>query len=102
MRAARWLVLVVVLVAGASGEAWGQSPQFSLREFASGQIKKGVRSIGFGGDGATWGNYGLVHREFGTAIVDGGATFYPNGNTFGFTAVGVTSPRLSHGLAIYA
>jgi hypothetical protein len=102
MRTLQWMVLVWLVALGAAGSARAQSPQLSLREFASGQIKKGVRSIGFGGDGATWGNYGLVHRDFGTAIVDGGATFYPNGNVFGFTAVGVTSPALSHGLAIYA
>lgn len=43
-----------------ASRSYGQSPEFSLREFASGQIKKGVRSIGMGGDGATWGNYSLV------------------------------------------
>ena len=26
------------------------SPELAMRDFASGQIKKGVRSIGFGGD----------------------------------------------------
>jgi len=73
-----------------------------LREFASGQIKKGVRSVGFGGDGATWGNYGLVYRDAGRALVDGGLTHFTNGNDFSFTAVGATSPPLWHGLAIYA
>ena len=72
-----------------------------MREFASGQIKKGVRSIGFGGDGATWGNYGLVYREAGTALADVGITGYTNGNQFTFTAVGATTPPLWHGLAIY-
>ena len=47
-----------------------------MRDFSSGQIKKGVRSIGFGGDGATWGNYGLVWRDAGTALVDYGDTSY--------------------------
>lgn len=82
--------------------ARAQSPELSLREFASGQIKKGVRAIGFGGDGATWGNYSLVYRDAGTVIVDGGLTAYENGNIFGFTAVGATTPPLWHGLAIYA
>ena len=72
-----------------------------MREFASGQIKKGVRAIGFGGDGATWGNYGLVYRDAGDALVDFGITGYTNGNTFTFTAVGATTPQLWHGLAIY-
>ena len=72
-----------------------------MREFASGQIKKGVRSIGFGGDGATWGNYGLVYRDADTALLDFGITDYTNGNTFTFTAVGATTPPLWHGLAVY-
>jgi hypothetical protein len=83
-------------------ECRGQSPELSLREFASGQIKKGVRSIGMGGNGATWGNYALVWRDSSTALIDGGASLYSNNNTFGFTAVGVNTPNLWHGLAIYA
>jgi hypothetical protein len=82
--------------------ASAQSPELSLREFASGQIKKGVRSVGFGGDGATWGNYGLVYRDAGGVLVDGGLTHFTNGNDFSFTAVGATSPLLWHGLAVYA
>src|SRR5579863_6115462 len=82
--------------------SFGQSPELSLREFASGQIKKGVRSIGMGGDGATWGNYALVYRDSSTALLDIGATHYPNGNNFSFTAVGVTLPPLKNGLTIYA
>ena len=78
-----------------------QSPEISLREFASGQIKKGVRSIGMGGDGATGGNYSMLYRDTGTVIVDGGTSFYPNGNNFSFTAVGATSPNLWRGLSIY-
>jgi hypothetical protein len=93
-------VFAIALLAGSRAAA--QSPELSLREFASGQIKKGVRSIGFGGDGATWGNYSLVYRDAGTALVDGGVTAYDNGNHFLFTAVGVTTPKLWHGLAIYA
>jgi len=46
-----------------------------LRAYAFGQIKKGVRSIEMGGDGADTGN-----------------THYINGNNFGLNAVGVTTP----------
>ena len=73
-----------------------------MREFSSGQIKKGVRSIGFGGDGATWGNYGLVWKDAETALVDFGDTHYTNGNDFHFWAVGLTTPYVWHKLAIYA
>lgn len=72
-----------------------------MREFSSGQIKKGVRSIGFGGDGATWGNYALVWRDADTALVDYGDTHYTNGNDFHFAAVGLTSPSLWHHLTFY-
>jgi len=82
--------------------ATAQSPEISLREFASGQIKKGVRSIGMGGNGATWGNYSLVWRDSGTALIDAGATSYTNHNSFSFTAAGITTPALWHGLTIYA
>ncbi|HWD90065.1 MAG TPA: hypothetical protein VG367_18185 [Mucilaginibacter sp.] len=81
--------------------AFAQSPEISLREFASGQIKKGVRSIGMGGDGATWGNYALVWRDSSTALVDVGNTHYTNGNNFSFNAVGVTTPALWHGMTVY-
>jgi hypothetical protein len=81
---------------------FAQSPELSLREFASGQIKKGVRSIGLGGDGATTGNYALVYRDTGGALIDGGITHYTNGNDFPFTAVGATTPGLWHGLSVYA
>ena len=77
------------------------SPELSMRDFSSGQIKKGVRSIGFGGDGATWGNYGLVWKDTGSALADYGDTSYSNGNDFHFTALGATSPSLWHDLAIY-
>jgi hypothetical protein len=82
--------------------SFGQSPELSLREFASGQIKKGVRSIGMGGDGATWGNYSLVYRDSSTALMDAGTTVYTNSNRFGFTAVGVTLPSFKNGLTLYA
>lgn len=81
---------------------FAQAPELSLREFASGQIKKGMRAIGFGGDGATVGNYALVYRDAGGALVDGGLTHYTNGNDFTFTAVGATTPALWRGLVIYA
>jgi len=95
--AAAVLVGLVALPAAARA----QSPELAMREFASGQIKKGVRSIGFGGDGATWGNYGLVYRDAGGALADAGITAYTNGNDFTFTAVGATTPQLWHGLAVY-
>ena len=73
-----------------------------MREFSSAQIKKGVRSLGFGGDGATWGNYALVWKDADTALVDFGDTHYTNGNNFDFVAVGMNTPSLWHQLAIYA
>ena len=82
--------------------SYGQNPEFSLREFASGQIKKGVRSIGMGGDGATWGNYSLVWKDSSTALLDAGSTQYTNNNKFSFTAAGVTLPSFKNGLTIYA
>ena len=81
--------------------AYAQSPELSLREFASSQIKKGVRSIGLGGNGATWGNNALIYRDAGGALVDAGVTRYTNGNTFSFTALAFTSPHLWHDAAIY-
>ncbi len=95
----------LLFVAGAtwliSPAAKADSPELSMREFASGQIKKGVRSIGFGGDGATWGNYALVWKDAGTVLADGGDTGFSNGNNFHFWAAGATTPLLWHDLAIY-
>jgi hypothetical protein len=98
-----WVAVVLVLAAMAyfPDRAIAQSPELSMREFSSGQIKKGVRSIGFGGDGATWGNYGLVWKDAATALVDYGDTHYGNGNDFQFEAVGMTTPYLWHRLAVY-
>jgi len=96
-----WLAFVVT-AAGLPDVARAQSPELSIREFSSGQIKKGVRSIGFGGDGATWGNYALVWRDAGTALFIYGDVHYTNGNDFHFVAVGATTPALWHHLAIYA
>jgi hypothetical protein len=96
---------IAVLAVGACifpGWARAQSPELSIREFSSGQIKKGVRSIGFGGDGATWGNYALVWRDADTALFDYGDVHYTNGNDFHFVAIGATTPALWHHLAIYA
>jgi hypothetical protein len=84
-----------------AGVARADSPELAMRDFASGQIKKGVRSIGFGGDGATWGNYGLVWRDAGTVLADYGETSYTNGNDFHFVALGATSPPLWNDLAVY-
>ena len=95
-------LLLVSYILFLSFNGFSQSPEFSLREFASGQIKKGVRSIGMGGDGATWGNYSLVWRDSSTALLDIGSTRYTNNNQFGFTAVGVTLPPLKHGITFYA
>lgn len=92
---------VLVSLVAVPAVARAQSPELAMREFASGQIKKGVRSIGFGGDGATWGNYGLVYRDAATALADAGISGYTNGNDFTFTAVGATTPQLWHGLAFY-
>jgi len=99
--ARRLAALALFALVAVARAASAQSPELSLREFASGQIKKGVRSIGFGGDGATWGNYALVYRDAGGALVDGGLTAYSNGNSFTFTAVGATTPALWRGLAVY-
>ena len=85
-----------------SYESAAQSPEILLREFASGQIKKGVRSIGMGGNGATWGNYSLTWRDSSTALLNAGLTAYTNRNNFSFTAVGVNLPRLKNGWVIYA
>lgn len=97
----RLTLAIGMIGAAAALPVQAQSPELALREFSSGQIKKGVRSIGFGGDGASWGNYGLVWRDADTALVDGGDTHYTNGNDFHFGAVGFTSPALWHDLAIY-
>ena len=97
----RSVIAALLISAAASSSLASQSPDISMRDFSSGQIKKGVRSIGFGGDGATWGNYALVWKDTSTALVDYGDTQYGNGNAFHFAAVGLTSPPLWHGLAIY-
>ena len=100
----RIVVSIAVLcgtLCGVNQVAHAQSPELTMRDFSSAQIKKGVRSIGFGGDGATWGNYGLVWKDADTALLDYGNTRFDNGNTFQFSAAGLTSPDLWHGLAVY-
>jgi hypothetical protein len=95
------LTAMVVIAACFPHATRAQSPELSMRDFSSGQIKKGVRTIGLGGDGATWGNYGLVWEDAGTGLVDYGDTSYTNGNDFHFSAIGLTSPSLWRKLAIY-
>jgi hypothetical protein len=77
-------------------------PETALREFAGGQVKKGVRTIGMGGDGATTGNYALVYKDAGGAIFDYGTVhFLDTGNTFTFDAVGFTTPTFWDDAAFY-
>jgi hypothetical protein len=91
---------MLALLAGARVAHAG--PETSLREFASSQIKKGVRSIGMGGDGATFGNYSLIYRDAGTAVLDYGLVhFSDTGNQVTFTAVGFTSPHFWDDAALY-
>jgi hypothetical protein len=92
---------LLALGLGFAAVSHAQSPELVMRDYSSGQIKKGVRSIGMGGDGATWGNYGLVWKDAGSALVDYGDTRFTNGNEFRFAAAGATSPALWQGLAIY-
>src|SRR5689334_12546313 len=97
-------LLPVILISNliSVSSLFGQSPEILLREFASGQIKKGVRSIGMGGNGATWGNYSLTWRDSSTALLNVGVTSYSNQNNFSFTAVGVNSPGLWRKWVVYA
>ena len=94
----RALAFAVLLVAPAAVAG----PETALRELAGGQVKKGVRTIGMGGDGATTGNYALVYRDAGGAIFDEGiAHFLDTGNTFWFSAVGFTTPTFWDDAAFY-
>ncbi len=77
-------------------------PETALREFAGGQVKKGVRTIGMGGDGATTGNYALVYRDAGGALFDEGLVrFSDTGNFFTFSAAGFTTPHFWDDAAFY-
>ncbi|HMI66802.1 MAG TPA: hypothetical protein VK517_12225 [Cyclobacteriaceae bacterium] len=84
-----------------SARSLSQSPEISLREFASSQIKKGVRSLGMGGNGATWGNYALTWRDSGTALINVGVTSYSTKNNFSFTVLGVNGPALKSHWVFY-
>jgi hypothetical protein len=77
-------------------------PETALREFAGGQVKKGVRTIGMGGDGATTGNYALVYQDAGGALFDQGLVrFRDTGNFFSFSGVGFTTPTFWDDAAFY-
>jgi len=101
--ATKWLAMAALAIASGSAAPplRADSPELAMRDFASGQIKKGVRSLGFGGDGATWGNYALVWKDADTALADYGDTSYSDGNDFHFAALGATSPSLWRDLVIY-
>lgn len=101
MKTSRVLVVAsfVLVAAPRSADA---GPETALREFAGGQIKKGVRTIGMGGDGATTGNYALVYHDAGGAIFDQGfVRFHDTGNLFTFSAVGLTTPHFWDDAAFY-
>ena len=100
-RVAMLAAVSAAAIGSVAAPAHADSPELSMRDFSSGQIKKGVRAIGFGGDGATWGNYGLVWKDADGALIDYGDTSYSNGNDFHFAALGVTSPSLCRGLVVY-
>jgi hypothetical protein len=99
----RWLRTAVVGLAFLClGDEAHAGPETALREFAGGQVKKGVRTIGMGGDGATTGNYALVYRDAGGALFDEGIVrFQDTGNLFTFSAVGFTTPTFWQDAAFY-
>lgn len=95
----RTLVVLTTLTLARASHA---GPETSMREFASGQVKKGVRTIGMGGDGATTGNYALVYLDAGGAVVDAGYVhFTDTGTDLTFTAVGFTTPHFWDDAAFY-
>jgi hypothetical protein len=97
-RSGGWTLLACLLL----GRVAMAGPETALREFASSQIKKGVRTLGLGGDGATIGNYSLVYHDAGGAVADYGVTsFSDTGNSIHFVAVGLTTPQFWHGSAFY-
>ncbi len=101
MRLPVLVALTALPLLALAGEAQA-GPETALREFAGGQVKKGVRTIGMGGDGATTGNYGLVYRDAGSAIFDEGIVRYQDtGNLFTFSAVGFTTPTFWDDAAFY-
>lgn len=98
----RALSAAVCLAAVCAATSAHAGPETALREFAGGQVKKGVRTIGMGGDGATIGNYALVYKDAGGAIFDEGIThFIDTGNVFTFSAVGFTTPTFWKDAAFY-
>jgi hypothetical protein len=97
--APRWAIAFACLSFASSAHA---GPETALREFAGGQIKKGVRTIGMGGDGATTGNYALVYLDAGGALFDEGLVrFQDTGNFFTFSGVGFTTPSFWRDAAFY-
>ncbi|HEY2404800.1 MAG TPA: hypothetical protein VGI10_02310 [Polyangiaceae bacterium] len=97
----RFLSLIVSLHFLLATSYAAAGPETALREFAGGQVKKGVRTIGMGGDGATTGNYALVYKDAGGAIFDQGIVRFDTGNTMTFSAVGFTTPRIWDDAAFY-
>ena len=96
------LTLLVNVAMAAAASTTDAGPETSLREFAGGQIKKGVRTIGMGGDGATTGNYALVYQDAGGALLDQGLVrFRDTGNLFSFTGAGITTPTFWDDAALY-
>jgi hypothetical protein len=101
-QAQRNFVLMVLVAVALSSRLARGGPETAMREFASSQVQKGMRVLGMGGDGATQGNYSLIYRDAGGALVDYGITYFADtGNTFHFVAAGVTTPTFWHGAAFY-
>ena len=102
MKTALTILLLSLASTTHSGVAHA-GPETSLREFGSSQVKKGVRSLGMGGNGATFGNYSIGYRDASSAIADYGVThFTDTGNDVHFVAVGVTTPKFWDGTAAIA
>ncbi|HLK37904.1 MAG TPA: hypothetical protein VKU41_14180 [Polyangiaceae bacterium] len=92
-----WTIALTALAADVRA-----GPETALREFAGGQVKKGVRTIGMGGDGATTGNYALVYQDHGGALFDEGIVrFRDTGDFFTFSGVGFTTPAFWDDAAFY-
>jgi hypothetical protein len=99
MPSLRLAIVAAVLAVTSRAHA---GPETALREFAGGQVKKGVRTIGMGGDGATTGNYALVYKDAGGALFDEGIVrFKDTGNLFTFSAVGFTTHTFWDDAAFY-
>lgn len=97
-----WWSCTLLLASLLAARPASAGPETALREFAGGQVKKGVRTIGMGGDGATTGNYALVYRDAGSAIFDEGVVrFRDTANLFTFSGVGFTTPTFWDDAAFY-